>query len=202
MTTLDLPICPASYWLHGRGEGGGADFDLVMERDSDGLPLLRGRHVQGLLRLALERAAEWGWFEGDIPGLLLGDRGRGAPGCLGVADAMISPALASALKGQALTPGLFARIASTAINPDTGSAKARHLRSVEAAIPVPLTATVSFEPDLRRDWAASDRNLLDQVDRAEASWRNWIATAWPAFDEVGAKRTRGFGALAFTEVRP
>lgn len=202
MTILDLPISPASYWLHARGEGGGADFDLVMERDAGGLPLLRGRHVRGLLRLALERAAAWEWLDKDVPNLLLGDRGRGAPGCLAVSDATVSPALAATLMSQDLTPGLFVRIASTAISPDTGAAKARHLRAIEAAMPVPLTAKIVFDPYLRRDWAAGNESHLEQVTRAGGGWRRWIATAWPAFDEIGAKRTRGFGYLAFAEIAP
>jgi hypothetical protein len=34
---------------------------------------------------------------------------------------------------------------------------------------------------------------------AERHWRDWLEIAWPAFDEVGARRTRGFGRLAWSD---
>lgn len=202
MTGFPLIINPAAYWLHAHGEGGGADFDLVMERDRDRLPLLRGRHVRGLLRLALERATHWNWFEADLGvcELLVGDRGLGAPGCLAVSDATVSLALrANLLADPSLIEGLFVRVPSTAIDPVTGAAKSKHLRTVEAALPVPLWATVTFEPETRQDWAQGDTAQLAEIEQARQHWSRWIETALPAFDEIGAKRTRGFGALALAE---
>ena len=202
MTAFSLIIHPTAYWLHAHGEGGGADFDLVMERDGEGLPLLRGRHVRGLLRLALERARAWGWSEHDVDvcGLLVGDRGRGAPGCLAVGDAVLSPSLrAGLLADPDLIDGLFVRVPSTAIDRGTGTAKPKHLRTVEAAMPVPLVAKITFEPDTRHDWAQADTDLLRQIELAKEDWLDWLVLALPAFDEIGAKRTRGFGAIKLPE---
>jgi hypothetical protein len=241
--TLVLDI--RSYWLHARGEGGGADFDLVMETDEAGFPLLRGRHVAGLLRLALERAERWGWFEDErkqpaiaaliaeivadkddastaitelLMGARAGRRGKAAggpaaggpsenvesiPGCLAVGSALVPDPVRATLRGGkptldgATKAALLRRIDSTAIDETLGVAKEKHLRSVEAAIPLPLAFTVEFAPDDLRSWFRGGRTGLAAVDLASQRWQDWLGIAWPALDEVGAKRTRGFGRLAY-----
>ncbi len=200
---LLLPFDFQTYWLHASGEGGGADFDLKMERDAHRLPLLRGKHVAGLLRLALERAAAWGWFADaagpddlDIPDLLMGGRSDGRPGCLDVRSAVIRQPLAGILRSdQAMTEACFQRLATTAIEPLHGVAREKHLRTIEAALPLPLQARVRVAPADRLAWCGLDAGAIGQVDRAAAEWRKWVRLAWPAVDEAGAKRTRGFGRL-------
>jgi len=202
MSELILPITFSAFWLHAHGEGGGADFDLVMERDREGFPVLRARHVAGLLRVALLRAEAWEWFPAastGIASILLGDLGDNGPGCLSVSDARLSDGLQEAL-GPDRTWALFQRIPSTAIDPKTGAAKPKHLRAVEAALPVPLRARIQFEPGRRRIWAGGRPDEHAVLAKAEQHWRSWIACAWPAFDEAGAKRTRGFGRIAWREL--
>lgn len=212
MSILELPLAFSTYWLHAHGEGGGADFDLVMERDDDGLPTLRARHVAGLLRQALLRGQTWGWFDEtsdeDVTGLLLGERGRspvgetnGGPGCLIVSDARLSaPLRARLIKNPELIEGLFGRISSTAINRATGVPMRHHLRTVEAGMPMKLICPVAFDPFKRTIWAARRPDEKARINRAADSWKDWIKLAWPAFDEAGAKRTRGFGRLAWREL--
>jgi len=62
---------------------------------------------------------------------------------------------------------------------------------------LPLVAPLVFAPQTRRDWTRGDAGELARIAQAEARWRGWIRRAWPAFDEVGAKRTRGFGQLSW-----
>lgn len=210
MTSRLLPIAPSTYWLHAHGEGGGADFDLVMERDADGLPVLRGKHVAGLLRLAIQRAQAWRWLDPDgesvdLASLLMGDHGDGAPGCLVVSDACVSQGLRAALADGAegrLLDGLFERLPSTAIEESTGVAKPKHLRTVECAVPVALYARIDFEPDKRKAWAAGHSGETALINHAGKNWPKWVEAAWPALDEVGARRTRGFGRLAWRDLAP
>ncbi len=208
LSTLTLRLDFRTYWLHARGEGGGADFDLVMDTDDDGLPVLRGRHATGLLRLALLRAQVWGWFadlpeaasDDDIPVLLLGRLGADEPGCLDVRTARVPYRLRDRLLAdRAATAACFRRISSTAIEPLSGTAAERQLRSVEAAIPLPLELNLAFLPATRRLWAGDDAGERARIETAARCWQDWLALAWPAFDEAGAKRTRGFGRLAYTE---
>ncbi|HZK99253.1 MAG TPA: hypothetical protein VFC47_05090 [Caulobacteraceae bacterium] len=210
MTTLALPMVFSGYWLHAHGEGGGEDFDLVMERDEDNLPMLGGRHVTGLLRVALRRAEAWNWFDKKSRGvdaLLLGQRsGAGsqdgtdtAPGCLAVGNATVSEGLRAAVeKEPSLRSEFFSRVASTAIDARRGVAKPKQLRAIEAAMPLRLYSYLDFDDAARRLWCGRDTIELARLEEAKKLWRGWVATAWPAFDEAGAKRTRGFGRLAYT----
>jgi hypothetical protein len=223
---------------------GGADYDLVMESDGDGLPMLRGRHVAGLLRVALSRAEHWGWFEaeraepkiaaaiaalereiregGAEPGMLLyitellmgvrTETKRGGPeslpGCLAVGNARVPERIREPLREQrgaerkippATAEAFRRRIDSTAIDELRGVAKQRHLRSVEAAIPAPLEFSVRFAPD---DFLAAMHESQAEIDACEFArqqWEKWLEKAWPALDEVGARRTRGFGRLGWRE---
>ncbi len=190
-----------SFWLHANGEGGGADFDLVMERDRDGLPLLRGRHVAGLLRLALTRADCWGWFSDpplgvEVASLLMGDIGDGAPGCLDVRSAQVVGATRAALVANpALREACFQRLPTTAIDERLGVAREGQLRAVEAALPLPLVARLGFDSADRMAWARAEAVEAANIALAKVHWRGWLRTALPALDEAGAKRTRGFGRL-------
>ena len=170
-----LPFDIRTYWLHSSGEGGGADYDLVMERDPHGLPTLRGKHVAGLLRLALDRAADWGWFEdipqyssADIPMILMGDRSDGAPGCLDVRSAVVvDPLRAELLVDSALRAACFQRLATTAVESIRGVARDGHLRSIEAAIPLALQARVRFAAADRLAWSGNDQALRRLIEVAE-----------------------------------
>jgi RAMP superfamily len=204
--SLTLPIDLRCYWLHARGEGGGADFDLVMDRDEDGLPVLRGKHVAGLLRLALRRAVLWQWYEDEpladeIPLLLMG--GEDEPGCLDVRSAQVAAPLRAHFLGEEqshIRAACFRRISSTAIDPVRSVAKQKHLRTVEAAVPLPLEFVISFDAIERMTWTRGEEAELAKISIAEQRWLNWIERAWPAFDEIGAKRTRGFGRLGWMPV--
>ena len=109
MNAYTLSIEVRSYWHAGGGRGGGLVVDAVVHRDADGLPVLSGRHLKGLLRDALERAQAWGWFS-DSPGIaarLFGQRTETIEtgtipecGCLRVSDARLPGELASWLRGE------------------------------------------------------------------------------------------------------
>ena len=195
-----------TYWLHSSGAGGGADYDLVMERDPDDLPFLGGRQIAGLLRLALKRAAAWDWFDNtaaiagcDIPDLLMGGHADGAPGCLDVRSATVAePLRASLLSDPAMRAACFQRMQTTAIETAPGIAREGQLRSIEAAMPLPLQTRIRFLPADSRIWSDADAAMHSRLAIAEANWRQWIGICLPALDEVGAKRTRGFGQVHVT----
>lgn len=191
-----------SFWLHARGEGGGADYDLVMERDPSGLPILRGRHLAGLLRVAFARADRWGWFDNPpatgVEALLMGGFGNGMPGCLDIRSARVPDPLRSTLVS---VPGLieacFQRLPTTAIDPVRGVAKTGHLRTIEAAMPMQLEARIRFDASDRLAWSGG---TSADVDNGRRTWIDWLRCALPALDEAGAKRTRGFGRLGRCDV--
>ena len=188
METFDLAIPLRSFWMHGFGEGGGADADLLVARDAEGFPTIRARHVKGLLRVAMRRALAWNWYEGkaiagaDLVADLLGaaDDARGA---LQIPNARIPDRDKRAI-GPEHRKALFQIMASTAIN-ERGTAKRASLRRIEATVPLTLVSHTSFPPP-SAEIAARYGN---------GGWIRLIEVALPALDEIGSHRTRGFGRV-------
>ena len=51
-----------NYWHAGTGITGGNHLDAIVQKDSDRLPMLNGRHIKGLLRQAVRLNEEWGAY--------------------------------------------------------------------------------------------------------------------------------------------
>jgi len=186
-----LNIDLKSYWHAGGGRDGGRVYDAVVQRDPDGLPLLPGRHLKGLLRDAATRAEAWDW-EGfkDLAKTLFGSRnpaggGLSQRGCLRISDARLPEPQRRWLAsegGRKLIPALFSGLYNTAVRHDTGSALDQSLRGIEVTIPVQLQACIDPVPGQTPPdgWAERIRELL------------------PLIDAVGAHRSRGLGRAEIT----
>ena len=171
-----LRIEISSYWCHATGRSGGADCDLVTDRDDDGLPVLRGRHVRGLLREACRLAEALEYPDAIDCSELFGGRGADSrPGLIAIGDARLPLAVAQGVAASAARKeALFRRLAATAIEPATGIAKSSSLRSIEVAIPCVLFAPISIEGD-------------------KSGFKEGLDQALPLIAGVGAKRSRGLG---------
>ncbi len=198
MTAVELTIDIRSYWHAGGGRGAGAVLDAVVHRDPDGLPVLPGRHLKGLLRDALRRAEAWGWegFETDVTRRLFGglvetDGTRySEPGTLRVSDATLPAPLVRWLAGPGREhqPALFRGLYATAVEHESGTARDKTLRGVEVTVPLALTARV--EP------------IPGRVPPDD--WPRLIERVLPLVEAVGAHRSRGLGraVLRLAEVNP
>ena len=185
--TLKVDI--RAYWHPGGGRGQGMVLDASAHRASNGLPVLPGRHLKGLLREALEFADGWGWDGYHLLAAeLFGQRTENmqvgeAPnaGYLRVTDACISDHVAAYLTssaGRSLIKGLFRTIYATAVNHDTGTSKDKSLRGIEVVVPLKLTARI----DPINDY------VVPRVD-----WQEMLSDVLPLITAVGAYRTRGLG---------
>lgn len=52
-----------SWWHAGTGRGAGPGADALVYRSAEGLPVLPGRTVKGLVRAAMEQALRLGWLD-------------------------------------------------------------------------------------------------------------------------------------------
>lgn len=133
------------YWHAGSSRGRGVEYDAEVLRTAAGLPYLPGRSLRGLLREGLLQAEESGLPE-VAPGLVaawFGDEGE--PGRLYVSNATLGAEMerwAATTDDTAAKAALFCPLASTAIDPDSGTAQDKSLRTVEVAVPVTLHAAV------------------------------------------------------------
>lgn len=186
-----------TWWHAGSGRGDGERADAVVQVSSAGLPYLPGRTVKGLLRAA---AATVGASEQDLAAwfgtalLGTGERVKALEearfltkaGSLTFSSATLGPAweaYAKSLPSRGALRPLFALLATTAVDHDTGTARDRSLRTVEVAAPMILSATVEG-PEGER-------------------WFPALQTAAPFLRSLGSGRNRGLGRVRVTveEVR-
>ncbi len=187
MTSQTIIIDLTSYWHAGGGRGAGRVYDAVVHRDRDGLPVLPGRHLKGLLRDACARAEAWSWpgFERGTTAALFGEAPETVtdrppkPGCLRVGDATLPEDLSRwlATDGRAYLPHLFRGLYSTAVEHETGTAEKHSLRGMEVTVPLTLTARIEPLPGRQ----------------APEDWPQRIEAALCLIDAVGAHRSRGLG---------
>jgi len=187
MTQHRIEIDLRSYWHPGGGRGQGMVLDASCHRNANGLPVLPGRHLKGLLRDAIERAEAWGWpgYAG-LAATLFGERTEEVehrvpqPGCLRVSDAGLPTAIVQHLgskNGQAMLPGLFRALYATAVEHDTGAAQDKSLRGIEVVVPLLIEAQIGPVPGRE----------------PPSDWPERLQAVLPLIDAVGAHRNRGLG---------
>lgn len=187
--SYQLKIDIQSYWHPGTGSGRGSDVDAVTHRDRDGLPLLPGKTLKGILRDAVSR---WEQFTKTVNTPSLAEQlfGAGADadekwlGSVRVSDAVLADDIRDyLLEDKNLVTGLYRSIHATAIEHDTGTAVNKSLRGIEVVVPLTLYAT------------------LDEVPNAShkvANWQKTIEQSLGLIQAVGAHRTRGLGRAVVT----
>ncbi len=191
MTRRLLNIDIRSYWMSGTGRGGGALLDATTRRDPQGVPVLPGRHIKGLLRDAVEKAEQLAWpgFDG-LAETLFGERGLeldhpARPGCLRVSDGQLPREVGNWLGSEAgrdARERLFRTVHSTAIDPATGVALDHSLRGYEVVIPLALEAEIATVPGRE----------------APSAWEQRLGEALSLVRHVGAHRHRGLGRATLT----
>ena len=204
---LILNVAFLSYWHAGTGMGDGAGHDASVITDQSGLPFFPGKSLKGVLRNAMQKAYEMGWYADlsipDVVPKLFGtshldqeENRLTEQGNIFVSNAVLPAADHAALSltdNAALKRELFRRIASTKIKSHDeqtgaliGTAQDTSLRAMEVVVPLNLTAEIILDDNATED---------EQTDMAEA-----IRLALPLIEAIGAKRTRGFGRVEITEV--
>ena len=155
--TVWVDFSMLSYWHAGSGQGRSAASDALVQKDRDGLPLLPGRTVKGLLREGVRCCEDVGAVASGTTDRLFGkaaeegDAAGSVPGILSFYDAVLPDAerrwLASP-EGAPLRSGFYDAVASTKID-DNGLAQDKTLRTIELCVPLTLSAAVSGLGD---DW--------------------------------------------------
>ncbi|MBK1673197.1 hypothetical protein CKO35_07725 [Ectothiorhodospira shaposhnikovii] len=211
MSMRTLTVHLHGYWRCGSGQSGGTHLDTLTSRDGEGLPMIPGRHLKGLLRHAMRCAQAWNWLDGvslpDGPvesveellfGSLSGVESRYAtrPGMLLVDDAAMPEAERAFLvhpdtDGPQLRPFLYRDIHRTAINRQ-GSASDKTLRGAEVVLPMRLEASLSLEvTSLEDDLRRQQECALGEIDL----WGT-LKGVLPLISAIGAERNRGLGEAA------
>lgn len=200
-----------SYWHAGSGRSAGALADALVQKTAQGLPVIGGRHIKGLLRHALSKAQAMGWYDSiplpegpaqTLETLLFGSasqqEGRFAtlPGMLLVSDASLPKAEAqwlAAPENATTRQYLYSHISSTAIN-ETGTAVENSLRTIEVSVPMRLETSLQLAV-----LAVNEEHRIQQQAWLEQA-KPWLPLieAGSMIESVGASRSRGLGEAQFT----
>lgn len=173
-----------SYWHCGSGLAAGADVDLLVIKDADGLPYIPGKTIKGLVREAVDEflslcsIEEWpegyqetfGYFDDK-------DDKRKSDSFFG--NAGLNESEATEIKKNGLQKYLFTSIASTAINKD-GVAKEHSLRKMQVTLPCVLEGTIENVPEAMHET---------------------IVKAFGMIKNLGAGRNRGLGRCTWKETQ-
>jgi hypothetical protein len=207
MTSLLLEVDIRSYWCAGTGRAGGEDVDALIDRDENGLPVLRGRHIKGLLREAAERLKSWhadGW-DGVRINLLFGRRPLSpqisAPACVRFGDARLPSVIAAKVRREPQLANEFVRrLASTRIDYYSGVAEEKTLRSTEAAVPLKLQSRLTWDPSARLAIKPiGGEEGSDAIGALKGVWIGAIEECLPYVLAVGAHRSRGYGRAVLSK---
>lgn len=185
MEKLNYTIEFFTYWHCGSGLAKGADVDLLVIKDDNGLPFVPGKTVKGLLKEAALELAAYGEFSDDD---VLEAFGKEAdektnspskPGSLSFSNAVLSSKEHDALVANNAQEYVYSSIASTAICPETGVAKDHSLRKMEVVVPCIVEGTIM------------------NVDGSSALI---LKRAMKMVKRLGSNRNRGLGRCKFTAI--
>lgn len=210
VSSMIIEIDVRSFWHAGVGRGGGDDVDALTDKDSDGLPIIRGRHLKGLLRDAAARLVQWeaeGWSAARV-NLLFGRKARerddpdgpqlSAPSCVHFGNGRLPEPIVQRIRSDsALAMHFVRRLASTRIDHETGAALDKSLRSIEVSVPLKLYARLDWAPHARLATKLLDDDTPDESETAVAalrdSWKSAVKECLPLVLAVCSNRSRGFG---------
>ncbi len=165
-----------SQWHCGSGTSAGADVDELVVKDFNGMPLLPGKTVKGLVREAVENYVQ---FSGCADRTMdieecFGTEGTTA-GCCHFTDAVLSKGDYESIKKDGLQKYLYCKLTTTAIGED-GTAQEHSLRSMEVVVPCTLHGEITDVPEGMGEVMAKSLGLIKRL---------------------GQKRNRGLGRCDF-----
>lgn len=168
--TIYYKITFLDFWHLSSGLSGGARLDSSVIKDSDGFPFVPAKTLKGVLREVAESFGND--FVNECFGEVVQKDRVPKEGKCHFSNATLSQATKDALKN--LTHFLYAKIASTAIDENFGSAKDGSLREIEVAKPLSLYGTIHNVP---------------------ANYADTMINTLKSLKSMGLNRNRGLGRL-------
>jgi CRISPR/Cas system CSM-associated protein Csm3 (group 7 of RAMP superfamily) len=151
-TQINYQIEFFSDWHCGSGLSAGADMDILVIKDKDGLPYIPGKTLKGLFREAIEdilsfkkkgsESEEYKLFQKSFG--FFKDKDNLTKGDIFFSNAQLLPKESKAICDNHLQPYLYHRISSTKID-DAGIAVTGSLRTIQVTAPCTLEAYILVE---------------------------------------------------------
>lgn len=184
MKNIVYQITFFDFWHIGSGLTGSTYADGIVLKNNDGLPVIPGKSLKGLLREAavaihkLDKTMVSGEFIDDIFGMPQDKSSVGKEGCAFFTNAGLSKYLSEAIIKKEMQSTLYQVLASTKIDAN-GQAENHSLRQLEVTIPLTLYATINDFP------------LKPEYDAQLQHCFNWVK-------QMGLNRNHGLGRCYFS----
>ena len=188
MATINYKIEFTSFWHTGSGLSSGTESDLVVLKDKNGLPIIPGKTLKGLLREAAEIINHFDnklvsrEFIDVVFGETPDESKSGVPkeALSFFTDATLSEKIRKHLsENEDLKSLLFKNITSTRID-DKGQTVDQSLRQMEATIPLELYA---------------------QIIEFPSEYQGQIESCFAWVKKMGLNRSRGFGRCMLQTIK-
>lgn len=180
MTTIKYQIEFYSDWHCGSGLAAGADVDLLVVKDHDGMPFVPGKTVKGLLHEAVDNYCQFSSTACDINNIFgfFDDKNDKKIGCVFFSNAVLCGHEHEEIVNHHAQSFMYRQIASTKIG-DNGIAVDHSLRKMEVTVPCTVTGEIAGIPN-------------DMVEIMEHSFC--------LIKRLGQNRNRGLGRCKFTVI--
>jgi len=159
-----------SAWHCGSGESKGADLDALVIKDKNGLPYIPGKTMKGLIRYGYDEIYDVMIEkpESKVSWKIFGKESTNAnekseTGECFFKNATIQNPLYDGLVSQPLLINqLYKKVASTAIDSESGVAVDHSLRTMEVTIPLELEGEIT---DVKAEYYPFIKNALTMIKR-------------------------------------
>ncbi len=142
------------YWHLSSGLSGGAKFNSIVIKDSNGLPFAPGKTIKGLLREMVNL------IDPNFTKICFGDKEH--MGECYFSNATLEQQDTDYIIANSLQPYLYDIIAQTSID-DNGNTKDDSLRVIEVVIPLELQGEIRDIPDEFEDKIRKSLRMIKQI---------------------------------------
>lgn len=160
MKKIEYKIKFYSPWHCGSGLSAGADVDLLVIKDKNGMPYIPGKTLKGLIREAAESYVQYVDKGKDLTAIF-GNEGE-ITGCAYFSNATLARQEYDEIVKQNLQRFMYRKSTTTAIG-NKGIAKDKSLRSIEVVVPCELHATIDNVPEEMEQTLVKSLGLIKRM---------------------------------------
>lgn len=177
-----------TYWHSGSGLAAGADADLLVIKDREGLPFVPGKTIKGLIREAVDLL----YPNATDYEKVFGKEGESRSDAF-FTNATLPEEEHSYIAQKEYSQFLYQNLSSTAIT-DEGIADPNTLRKIQVCVPCTLEGEILNVPDPTASKDSSTKNDDDKVHIYNA-----LINSLHYIKRMGSWRNRGLGRCTIEE---
>jgi CRISPR/Cas system CSM-associated protein Csm3 (group 7 of RAMP superfamily) len=198
---INYKITFHTYWHCGSGLAAGADVDMLVVKDRDGIPFVPGKTIKGLVREAVDllypkmnTMPDYKSVFGIEPQQDKKQESYRSESFF--KDATLSEQEKAFIVEKGLTEHLYESVSSTAIT-DDGIADDNTLRKIQVCVPCELEGAILNVPEVQERGQIKEQ---EREEEPEPTIESVLIDALKYIKRLGSWRNRGLGRCTFTPI--